>query len=184
MLGKAGGLNDKAGDVVHVIRFQSAPERTKALKAAGGVQPFSPGSETIVIDLRRLILHGAMELNLPIKSGDVIYVPYAQNAYVLGAVNKAGNVPVRENLTATQAVAMVGGINPVLASDDISVVRFDDQGQRLTLSTNLTKVATGAAADIPLKDNDIVFVHESGFRRFFFDFKNMFPGSFGATIPF
>lgn len=187
MLGKAGGLKEgpgdvKAGDVVHIIRSQSAADRTKALKG-GRAQPFSPGTETIVVDLRRLLLEGAVELNLPIKNGDIIHVPYAQSAYVLGAVNRAGSVPVRENLTVAQAVALAGGTNPLLASNQVTVVRFDNQGQRVSIPVNLSQVTQGSEADIPVKANDIVFVQESGFRRFLFNFKQLMPGSFGATLP-
>ena len=116
MLGKAGGLTEQAGDLVQVIRSQSASEVRKALKGKA-IEPFSPGSETIVVDLKRLVGQGALELNLPIKNGDVIYVPFAQNAYVLGAVTTPKNVPVKDNITATQAVAMAGGQHIILSSN-------------------------------------------------------------------
>ena len=182
MLGKAGGLSEKAGDMVHIIRAQSAAERTRALKGAP-TQSFSPGTETIVVDLRRLLLKGALELNLPIRNGDVIHVPFAQSAYVLGAVNRAGSVPVRENLTVSQAVALAGGTNPLLASDQVTIVRLNEQGQRLTIPVNLKNVVAGSEADVLLRENDVVYVHESGFRRFLYNFKSLMPGSFGATIP-
>jgi polysaccharide export outer membrane protein len=182
MLGKAGGLNEKAGDVVHIIRYQSASDLTKARKTTLA-QPFSPGTETIVIDLRRLLMKGALDLNLPIQNGDVIHVPFAQSAYVLGAVNKPGFVPLKENLTVSQAVALAGGQQLVLASNQITVLRFDDQGQRLTIPVNLGRVVAGSETDPVLQENDVVYVQENIIRRFFFDFKNMIPGSFGASAP-
>jgi polysaccharide export outer membrane protein len=103
MLGKSGGLNEKAGDRVHIIRSQSASDVTRTLQGRAP-ESFTPGSETIVIDLRRL-LEGSMALNLPIKHGDVIYVPPARSAYILGAVKRPGQVPVKERLTVTQALA-------------------------------------------------------------------------------
>jgi polysaccharide export outer membrane protein len=183
ILGKAGGLNEKAGDVVHIIRAQSASDLTKVLKGGPGLQSFSPGSETIVVDLRRLLLQGDMKLNIPIKSGDVVHVPYARSAYVLGAVRKPGQIPVKENITVAQAVALSHGVDPMLASSQISVLRFDEAGQRITIPVNLDRVTAGLEEDPPLKENDIVFVKESGFRRFMFNFKNLLPGSFGASVP-
>ena len=181
MLGKAGGLSDKAGDMVQIIRSQSASDRGKAMKLAPS-KPFSPGSETIVIDLRRL-LSGSMELNFPIKNGDVIHVPFAQMAYVLGAVRKPGEIPLKTSITVSQAVAMSQGLDPVLASDNISILRFDEDGQRITIPVDLDKVTSGIDPDPVLKENDVVFVKENVIRRFFYDFKNLFPGSFGASVP-
>jgi polysaccharide export outer membrane protein len=185
MLGKAGGLDEKAGEMVHVIRAQSAPEIRKTWKG-GPLNSFTPGSETIVIDLRRLLAGGDLKLNLPIKNGDCIYVPFAKNAYVLGAVMKPTNVPVKDNITAIQAVAIAGGQHTLLASDRVTVTRLNDQGKPITLTLDLGKVTAGQEADIPLKENDIVFVQESGFRRFLFDFRNLMPGSYsiGSSAAF
>ncbi|MBM4275119.1 MAG: hypothetical protein FJ134_11760 [Deltaproteobacteria bacterium] len=181
VIGQAGGLNDKASDVIHVIRAQSAPERAKALKVAAA-QSFSPGAETIVIDLRRLLMAGDMALNLPIKNGDVIHAPFVQNAYVLGAVKKPGNVPVKEKLTVAQAIALAGGLDLILASNNVTVVRFDDNGQRIDLKYNLNRMINEGEAEAFVKQNDIIYVAESGIRRLFYDFRNLFPGQF-ATIP-
>jgi len=183
MLGKAGGLSDKAGTAVHIIRRQNAPEVAKAMTSAP-VKSFAPGTETIVVDLRRLLMGGAADLNYPIKTGDVIYVPPAEMAYVLGAVKKPGAVPLKKKLTVTQAVAICEGLDPVLSSNNISIIRLDEQGQRVTIPVHLGRVTKGEDPDPQLKPNDIVFVQESFFRRFFYDLKNMVPGSLGlgATV--
>jgi protein involved in polysaccharide export with SLBB domain len=107
-------------------------------------------------------------------------VPFAKNAYVLGAVTTPKNVPVKENITATQAVAMAGGQHVLLASNQLTILRLNDRGETTTLTLDLKKVTTGMEADIPLKAGDIVFVQESGIRRFLYDFKNLFPGSYSV----
>jgi polysaccharide export outer membrane protein len=186
VLGKAGGLSDyeKAGDLVYVIRCQNAPARMQATQCEA-TKPFSPGSQTIVIDLRRLLTEGAYGLNIPIKHGDVIYVPPAQLVYVMGAVRKPGQVAVKNNLTVTKAVALSMGVDPQLASKNISIIRFDEQGQRVIIPVNLKAVMKGEAPDPRLKENDIVYVQEGGFRRFMYDFKSFLPGSLGvaASVP-
>lgn len=187
MLGKAGGLSEKAGekagDVVHIIRHQSASARTQALKGAQAPSPV-PASETMVIDLRRLLMEGSSGLNIPIKNGDIIHVPYAQSAYVLGAVKKPGQVLIKENLTVTQALALTEGLDPMLASSRISILRFDDRGERLIIPVNLDGVTSGSDLDPPLKGNDIVFVAESGYKRFLYNFKNLMPGAFSFGYSF
>jgi polysaccharide export outer membrane protein len=184
MLGKAGGLTEQAGETVQVIRSQSASEVRKSLKGKS-IGPSSQGSETIVVDLKRLV-GGALDLNLPIMNGDVIYVPFAEDAYVLGAVTTPKNVPVKNNITATQAVAMAGGQHIILSSNQVTIVRFNDRGETTTLTLDLKKVTAGQEADIPLKGGDIVFVQESGIRRFLYDFKNLFPVNYslGSAAAF
>jgi len=179
MLGKAGGLNDKAGDMVHIIRSQSAADVAKAMKTTAS-ESFSPGSETIVIDLRRMLVEGALALNLPIKNGDVVYVPPARSAYILGAVKRPGQVPVKGKLTVTQALALSEGLDPMLASNNVTIVRFDEKGERITIPVNLAAVRDGKDPDPTLKENDIIFVSESGIKRFLFNFRNLMPGSFGV----
>lgn len=182
VLGKAGGLKENAGDMVYIIRSQSAQERRKSLKKVAA-QPLPPGSETIIIDLRRLLSQGDLKLNVPINNGDIVNVPPAKNAYVLGAVNKPGNVPVKDNLTVSQAVAMSGGLHLQLASNNVTIVRFDDQGQRLTIPVNLGRVTSGSEVDPLLQTNDVVFVQENMVRRVLYDFKNLNPVPAGASVP-
>jgi polysaccharide biosynthesis/export protein len=180
VLGMAGGLQDKAGEVAHIIRAQKG---SPAPAATGARQSFSPGTETIVVDLNRLLLKGAMELNYPIRNGDVVYVPFAQTAHVLGAVNKPGSVFLKNNMTVSKAIAEAGGLHIVVSSNNVTVLRLDDNGQRQVIPLNLAQITSGSAADLALKENDIVYVQESGVRRFLFDFKLFLPGSFGMSVP-
>jgi len=178
MLGKAGGVIDKpemkAGDLVYVARAQNTPA---LIKSAKGMADQHPKPANLVIDLRRLLSGGAMELNIPIQNGDVIYVPPAKMAFVLGAVKKPGQVPIRDNLTVTQAVALTEGQDLILSSNRITILRFGEEGERLAMPVNLKSITSGQEPDPVLKPNDIVFVHESGVRRFFFDIRNFLPGS-------
>ncbi len=120
-----GGGGSLAGDVVDVIRHENAPELAAKIKA-GAVQPFAPKTETMVIDLRRLMSGQDPQSNLMIRNGDVVYVPNAGTAYVLGAVKKPGVIVVKENLTVSQAIALAGDVDPMTANNSIAIMRFDD----------------------------------------------------------
>jgi polysaccharide biosynthesis/export protein len=182
MLGKAGGVVDRsdmrAGDLVYVARAQNAPA---LMKPAKGTKAQPSGPQSIVIDLRRLLSGSAMELNIPIKNGDVIYVPPAQMAFVLGSVKKPGQVAVRDNLTVSQAVALSEGQDLVLSSNNITILRFGENGERLAIPVNLKSIISGQEPDPKLKANDVVIVQESGLRRALYDFRNFFPGGFGLS---
>jgi polysaccharide biosynthesis/export protein len=182
VLSMAGGLSDKSGEVAHIIRAKKDTTPSKA-GAAAAPESFAPGTETIVVDLNRLLLKGQTNLNQTIHNGDVVHVPFAQIAYVLGAVSKPGEVLVKNSMTVTKAVAQTGGQHILLASNNATILRLDENGQRQTIPVDLGRITKGAAADPLLKEGDIVFVQESGLRRFFFDFKAFTPGSFGMSIP-
>jgi polysaccharide export outer membrane protein len=167
----AGGLEDKAGDTVNVIR----PPRGK--KQQPGMQGLD--AKTMVVNLNSLILKGDTSLDIPIQNGDVVFVPFAQSAYVIGAVKKPGNVPLQDNMTLTRAISMCQGKDKDLASNTVTVLRVDSTGQRVVIPVDLAQVLKGQEPDILLKPNDIIDVHESGVRRFFYDFKNMMPGNVG-----
>lgn len=182
MLALAGGLQDrpgaaKAGDVVHIIRRQDSREER------GTPQPFSPRAETIVVDLKRL-LAGEASLNVPIRHGDVIHVPFAGNAYVLGAVRRPGSVTVKDNLTLSQAVALAGGLDPLLATSRVSVTRRDEHGNAIQLAADLKRILNRQEEDIPLKDNDVVVVGESALRKGLFIFKELLPGTYSGAYRF
>ncbi len=178
VLSMAGGLSDKSGETVHIIRSESG---SQAPTGASPQQSFSPGSQTIVVDLNMLLLKGAMELNYPIQNGDVVHVPFARTAYVMGAVVRPGGVLLQDNMTVTKAIAQSGGVHLVLASDNATILRIDENGQRQTLPIDIGQITKGLQPDVALKPNDIVYVQESATRRFFFDFKTFLPGSVGIN---
>lgn len=187
MLALAGGLQDKpgakAGDMVHIIRRQPS-DGPESRKPSGNGGSFSPQAETLVINLRGLLQEGKTELNIPIRHGDVIHVPFAGQAYVLGGVKRPGSVTIRDNLTLTQAVALAGGLDPVLATQRVDIMRLGEKGSPVTLSADLANIRTRGEPDIPLKENDVVVVNESSFRKALFVFKELLPGSMGGAYRF
>jgi len=181
-LGTPTGGGAQAGDVVNVIRHQNAPDLAKTLKAGTATQPFSPKTETIVIDLRQLVSGKDPNLNITVRNGDVIHVPFAGTAYVLGGVRKPGNIAVKENLTISQAVAMAGGVDPILGTNSITVMRFDDQGKPISINTNLSNIIARSDPDLPLKDSDVVVVNESTVKKTLYILRSLLPipsGSYG-----
>lgn len=187
VLSLAGGFSNipqgsQAGDVINVIRHQNAPDLAKTMKGGAATQPFAPKTETMVIDLRRLVSGQEPQLNLLVRNGDVIHIPFAGTAYVLGAVKKPGNIAVKENLTVSQAVAMAGDVDPMLGTNDITIMRFDDQGKPISINTNLKRIFARTDPDIPIKDNDVVVVNESAVKKALFLIRNLLPISGGYSM--
>jgi|UniRef100_A0A7V6A614 polysaccharide export outer membrane protein len=167
VLAMAGGLqgkgaDSKAGDVVQVIREHGNPH-------------------TLIIDLKRLQVQGDPALNVTIHGGDVVHIPFAGNAYVLGGVRAPGSVAVRDNLTLSQALAVAGGADPVLANNQITIMRLDENRNPTTITAHLNKVLSHQEPDIPLKDNDVVVVNVSSFKKGLYVFNRLIPGGGGSV---
>jgi len=169
------GGGAQAGDVVNIIRHQNAPDLAKTMKEGTAAQPFAPKTETMVIDLRRLVSGQEPQLNIPVRNGDVVHVPFAGTAYVLGGVRKPGNIAVKENITISQAVAMAGGVDPILGTSSITIMRFDDQGKPISINTNLSSIIARTDPDLPLKDSDVVVVQESTLKKTLYVIRTLLP---------
>jgi len=188
VLAIAGGIINEpnriqAGDVIHVIRHQNAAEVAET-GSTGSTHSFSPRTQTLVINLRRLVSGEAPDLNVTVHAGDVVHVPFAGNAYVLGGVKKPGNVAVRQNLTLTQAVAMAGGVDPLVGTYKITVMRFDEQGRPVSIETNLKNIAARTDPDLRVEDNDVILVNVGEVKRALWMIRQILPiPSGGYSIP-
>ncbi len=184
VLAIAGGLAPEvASDRVHLIRKRQSTGSSQSAGKISATQSFNPEAETIVIDLRRLLGDGALELNYDIHQGDVVHVPFAGYAYVIGEVKDPGKVPVKQDLTVSQAVAMVKGTTEIAAQKRISVLRFDEQGQRTSLDVDLDKVTSREQPDIPIKEDDVIVVPDHYGKRTWAVVKSMFRGALGLALP-
>ncbi|SPF35656.1 Polysaccharide export protein [Syntrophobacter sp. SbD1] len=144
------GLTDTAGKMVQVRRGSRDSDKPS----------------TSVIDLESLAKGGGEELNIEIKSGDVIYVPDAGMIYVDGAVRKPGNYPIKKKMNIPEAIIAAGGLKPI-ADQTVTLVRprGDDQKPDIVkFSLNDLQANSG---NIEVKDSDIVFVGTNKALAFF-----------------
>jgi len=166
-LAMAKGLSEKAGRMVQIRRF-----------AAEADQP-----NTFLIDLDDLTRRNALELNVEIRGGDVIYVPEAGNVYVDGAVRKPGSYPLTKSMTVPAALAAAGGLTIIASEGDIKLVRYSDEsGKREVVQLAMKDIEQGgAAADIEVKDRDVLFVETSIAKSLVYGLRlNLAGGLFGV----
>ena len=97
-------------------------------------------------------------------------------------MRKPGNIAVKENITVSQAVAMAGGVDPMLGTNSITILRFDDQGKPISINTNLSSIIARNDPDLPLKESDVVVVNESTIKKAFYLIKNLLPISGGYSM--
>lgn len=147
-LTQAGGLAAGYGKTVYVLRT-----------APNGL------TDQIAIDLEDLMVNGNPDLNLPLRPNDVVNIPVDSmiNIYLLGEVMRPGKVQFRRSQSPTllQALADAGGPTDRAASK--CVIKRKVNGQEQSIVIDYRKILNGKAQDVPLQDDDTIYVRESTF---------------------
>jgi polysaccharide export outer membrane protein len=135
------------------------------LSVAGGVNP--AGSDTVTVttvrdgkinrfevDIDSLFRTGDNASNIPLMSGDSIYVPRAPMVYIYGEVQRPGSFRIERNMTVIQALAQGGGPTVRGTQRNIQLHRRNAKGEVEKLSPALTD---------PVQQDDVLYVKESLF---------------------
>jgi polysaccharide export outer membrane protein len=89
------------------------------------------------VDLRELE-NGDLSQNVPLRSGDTIFVLRAESVYVFGQVKSPGAYPLRQrNTTVLQALSLAGGVTDRGAVGRVQIIRIVD-GKKQELRAELT----------------------------------------------
>jgi polysaccharide biosynthesis/export protein len=157
----AGGPAEKAGQRIHVIRNSSSlcelDETEEETAASLGLKSYS------LTDT----LRGDDKSNPVIKPGDVISLPEAEQAFIVGNVFRPAPLSLKEPLSVSRAIAMAGGVLPDTRQDRIRIIRQDPkQAKKIEIVIDLKAIEKRKAEDIALQAGDIVEVPTSGTKRF------------------
>jgi polysaccharide biosynthesis/export protein len=166
LIALAGGLTDKASEVVYLIHMRN-----------GSQEQTGEGIETI--DLKALIRRP--ELNRVIRDGDLVSVPETGLFYVTGNVNKPGSFAMKDRVTLTQALALAGGLLPDSKRREIKLVRGND-GQTTEEIINLDMIEKSSSKDIVLQPFDVVLVPEATGRKQVKSLIQAFTGGIASTL--
>ncbi len=134
-----------------------------ALFASGGPLPqgslrrieLRRGNQTVVtFDLYDLLLHGDKSKDVPLLSGDVVFLPpVGAQVAVLGSVNTAAVYELRDETTVAQLLQLAGGRTNTAAGDVVRIDRISDHLQRSVVNVDLA-TSPGTA----LRNGDVVSV--------------------------
>jgi len=120
------------------------------------------------VNLKTLVEGKSPEKNIVIYPHDVISIPKAEVAYVMGDVSKAGALVMSdgETLSVLQAVSSAGGLLKTAAPQNAKILRLIMGGpKRAELNVDVKKILAGKANDQPLLAGDILFVPGSASKR-------------------
>jgi polysaccharide export outer membrane protein len=155
----AGGPTERASGRIQVARIPSSHICEARADAPAAI-------EFLVFNLRDTL--SALESANPyLQPGDVITLPEAKEAYVVGNVLRPGPVLLKEgDITVSRAIAMAGGTMPDTKKDKVRIIR-QEPGSTLKreIFVDLRAIDKEQAEDIALLPNDIIDVPTSGSRR-------------------
>jgi polysaccharide export outer membrane protein len=127
-----------------------------------------PLSNTITINLDELVESGSATNNIILQAGDVVTVPHAGIAYILGAVSKPGGYVMandRSQMSALKLLALSGGLSRTAKKDRAVIIRKDSQGQQHEVAVDLKKVLERTSEDVRLQASDILYVPDSASKQ-------------------
>jgi polysaccharide export outer membrane protein len=127
-----------------------------------------PLSNIITINLNELMESGDAVNNIILQAGDIVTVPHAGIAYILGAVNKPGGYVMandRSQMSALKILALSGGLSRTAKKDRAVIIRKDKQGQQHEVAVDLKKVLERTNEDVLLQPSDILYVPDSASKQ-------------------
>jgi len=190
-LALAEGLTDDADRHVYVIR--RAPVAAVNAAMSGRAAPTSPPpsgaapksdatAEVMApIDLTELA-DGRDDLNVALRSGDVVHVPRAGSIYVGGSVERPGSFLLRGKTTVQQAIVAAGGVKDVADWGDVRLYRKGPSGDVEVTTYDMEAFEQGKPAP-ELQRNDVVVVGKHAGKAFFYGFLDFFRGALGVAKP-
>lgn len=149
----AEGFTDRAyKEYVQIVRRRNAREREVI-----GLS---------LVDVERMIARGNPEADLELWPDDLLVIPSAVRvAYVIGAVNKPGQVEVPNGarMTVSMAVSHAGSWTKFASTGRVQVLRQTPGGEQQKLPVDLDAVLNGRLdLDLDLQPGDVVWVPERG----------------------
>ncbi len=160
-------------DMIRAVTRAGGISRQGQMAAARILRPDDRGNyEAIPVDISMLFSAADMSMNLPVRPGDILFVPSSEHAargqvYFLGEVGRQGAVPLppERNATLARMILANGGFSRYANENRVRVLREAPDGTKQTLTVNVGRILkTGAfEEDVPLRDGDVVIVPEAIF---------------------
>ncbi|MDT4897216.1 MAG: polysaccharide biosynthesis/export protein [Acidobacteriota bacterium] len=162
LIAASGGLTERANGDIQVLHTEPVmcPEPGEV------VEPLftSDGLNASVFKIYKFsdLLAGKSEANPVIRPGDIINVMDAKPVYITGFVAQPQPVLLREGMTLSMAIAMVGGARPEAKSNDVRIIRKKTGASAPEiLRVDLAAIKKNKKPDVVLLPYDVIEVPKS-----------------------
>ncbi len=153
----AGGGTLTAGSNNAINKTQDLPERCEV---------FRGGDRMVWVNVKKLVETGNSLADLRLKRGDVVFVPSPDQRYVtvLGQVAHPGAIPVTDESTIAEVVALAGGLTPAAGGNP--KLHLFDPVTKTQQAVAFKDLKRATKRQLPtLHEGSILFVPESGVAK-------------------
>lgn len=161
LMAVSGGFTEKAAGTIQILHTEPlmCPEAGEEAEAAPIDGTRIPLQIVRIADLRA----GKTEANPVIRPGDYVLVTEAEPVYITGAVLSPGGLYLRDQLTLSRALAMVGGARKEAKLTEVKVYRqVPGATNSEPLVVDVAAIKKNLKPDFVLQPYDIIEVAESG----------------------
>lgn len=161
LIAASGGFTEKAAGTIQILHTEPVlcpdpGEEDQGLPISGTAIPLQ------IVKISDL-LKG--KTNPVIRPGDLILVTEAEPVYITGSVVAPGGIMMRDNLTLSRALAMVGGVRKEAKASEIRIYRqIPGATDQEVLKVDFAAIKKNQAPDVLLKPYDVIDVSENGIR--------------------
>ncbi|HKU73850.1 MAG TPA: polysaccharide biosynthesis/export family protein [Pyrinomonadaceae bacterium] len=159
LIAAAGGFSERAAGTIQILHTEPVlcPEPGQEAES----MPINGTSIPLQVVKISDLLKGTT--NPVIRSGDLVLVTEAEPVYITGSVVSPGSIMMRDNLTLSRALAMVGGTRKEAKVSEVRIFRqIPGSTDQEILKVDFGAIKKNQTADVLLKPYDVIDVSENG----------------------
>jgi polysaccharide export outer membrane protein len=161
LMAVSGGFTERAAGTIQILHTEPlmCPEPGEEAEARPIDGTKIPLQIVKISDLRS----GNVEANPIIRPGDYVLVTEAEPIYITGSVVSPSGIYLRENLTLSRALAMVGGTKKEAKTADVKIYRQKPgSSEQEIIRVDYAAIKKNEKPDVTLMAYDVIEVPEAG----------------------
>lgn len=159
MIAASGGFTEKAAGTIQILHTEPVmcPEAGNEAEAL----PLNPSAIPFQVVKIADVQKGVA--NPVIRSGDIVLVTEAEPVYIVGSVVSPGSIMLRDRLTLSRALGMVGGPQKEAKLSEVRIYRQKGgPEQQEVLKFNYAAIKKNQSPDVFLQPYDVIEVSDNG----------------------
>ena len=166
LLAFAGGPSERAGARLQVAHSVAASPCASPPGASDENGADDDASDVLSSYRLNETLRGVDQSNPFVRPGDIVNLPEAEQAFIVGNVLRPSTIDLKEPVTVSRAIAMAGGVMPDTKREKVRVLRqTPGAAEKKEIFVDLAAVEKHQAEDLVLQADDIVDVPVAGGKR-------------------
>ena len=160
LMAVSGGFTERAAGTIQILHTEPlmCPEPGEEAEA----QPIDGTRIPLQIVKIAELRAGKLEANPVIRPGDYVLVTEAEPIYVTGSVISPSGIYLRENLTLSRALAMVGGTRKEAKNSDVRIYRQKiGSSEQEVIRVDYAAIKKNEKPDVVLMPYDVIEVPEA-----------------------